>query len=101
MAVNRNGQNPGLMISGDGFMHFELTVYVAPNRRIYRTLNTAPGSVPLGSWMQVAETWDGTLMRSYLNGNLKTSVDVPGGLRIATMSFLLGVGDEDNTQLIP
>lgn len=51
------------------------------------TVNTPPGSVPLNEWFHVAQTYDGTTLKVFINGQLEASTSASRSVSTGLLAF--------------
>ena len=61
-------------------------------------LYSTPYTVPVNTWVHVAATYDGAVMRLYVNGAEKANKIYAGGIAATTARLALGASDEGSGQ---
>ncbi len=79
VAVKLIPDNYGLWVSKDRFLH-----HCAVIAGVRQCTNSNPGIIPQNEWVHVAATFDGTFMRTYLNGNVVVEGNFSGTLTTNT-----------------
>ncbi len=85
MTKGFSGDEYGLTVSGDGTLQFELGIVGS-----YDPLETVDRTLAFDTWVHVAGTWDGTTMRTYINGILLGSQPVSRPTVREEDSFIVG-----------
>jgi hypothetical protein len=82
-------EQPGGLIyalyAGDGTGKPSGHVFTTSEQRV-----TGPANTPLNTWTHLATTWDGSTLRTYVNGDQVASRAVAGTLRTSTGVLRLG-----------
>jgi hypothetical protein len=65
-------------------------VWWCTNNGLVRCFNS--GTVPLNAWSHIVGTWDGTIMRSYINGSQVGSMALSGTVTEINNDALIGAG---------
>ena len=76
----------------------EIELSLTSSRQVWWCTNTGSvqcfnsGSVPLNTWTHIAGTWDGTIMRSYVNGHQVGTKSLSGTVTEINNDALIGKG---------
>ncbi|UOQ55711.1 endo-beta-N-acetylglucosaminidase [Hymenobacter cellulosivorans] len=92
-----DGANTALVRLGDAGLAANRLQFVMQVNGTSRKVNS-PTSLSAGTWYHVAATFDGSVMRLYLNGQLNASLNVTGSF-VANSNFFLG-RNFDNSRVL-
>lgn len=71
-------------------------VHIRTNDNVSHTIHWGGGLPILNEWYHIAMTYDGVMLKIYVNGQLKNSAAVTGNLKINTRD--ISIGSDNNAQ---